>query len=70
MIFGLCNRIIELVINNKKRWYQKILWMSEIEKVKKYICNFVERIEDGKTKKIGKYRYREKGKYPYIYKWK
>ncbi len=28
------------------------------------------KIEGEKITKIGKYRYREKGKYPYIYKWK
>ncbi|PRT35440.1 hypothetical protein C6357_28630 [Bacillus wiedmannii] len=27
------------------------------------------KIEGEKITKIGKYRYREKGKYPYIYKW-
>ncbi len=44
--------------------------MYEVERANKYICNFVEKIVEEKTKKIGKYRYREKGKYPYIYKWK
>lgn len=42
--------------------------MYEVEGVKKQIYNFVEMLGNAKITKIGKYRYREKGKYPYIYK--
>ncbi|MFE8095756.1 hypothetical protein DUD82_34860 [Bacillus toyonensis] len=44
--------------------------MHEVERVKKKTCNFVEKLVDAKITKIGIYRYREKGKYPYIYNWK
>lgn len=44
--------------------------MYEVERVKEKVCNSVEKLVDAEITKIGKYRYREKGKYPYIYKWK